>query len=437
MGAASGGEPMMGADSIDKLLQMGDDSRLATRRSLSVTTRTIRPAMQRSHALVPLAASLLALTATAQTGRTMKLMAPVVLGQTASMVIEHPPSIAGHQFAMAMCSPSYPGALPISIPGVAVGVMRLDPLAYGVLGLGVLDASGQSPALTFLVPNNPLLVGGSFDIQGADIDGAGLITLTDNDLEIEVAAPPPPSLNMVAIAPGTFQMGSPEPLLVAPYYNHPISQPVHAVTITRPFWMGKYEVTQAEYQAVMGSNPSSVPGANRPVDTLSWNQAVAYCLALSVLEAAAGRLPSGYEYRLPTEAEWEYCCRAGTTTEFAFGASLSCAQANHYSSGYCVPQSPWSGQTSAVGSYAANAWGLHDMHGNVVEWCLDSFDLSPNYPAGSIADPYVESGSLRVFRGGSWGNPSFGCRSAQRGGVIPGHAPDGIGFRVVCAPVLP
>jgi hypothetical protein len=113
---------------------------------------------------------------------------------------------------MAMCSPSYPGALPISIPGVVVGVLRLDPLAYGVLGVGVLDASGVSPALQFLVPNNPLLVGASFDVQGADVDGAGLITLTDNDLEIEVAAPPPASLNMVAIAAGTFQMGSPEPV---------------------------------------------------------------------------------------------------------------------------------------------------------------------------------------------------------------------------------
>ena len=94
--------------------------------------------MQRTLALVPLAASLLALSATAQTGRTMKLMAPVVLGQTASMVMEHSPSLAGRQFAMAMCSPSFPGALPVSIPGVAVGVMRLDPLAYGVLGIGVL-----------------------------------------------------------------------------------------------------------------------------------------------------------------------------------------------------------------------------------------------------------------------------------------------------------
>ncbi|MBL8738499.1 MAG: formylglycine-generating enzyme family protein [Planctomycetes bacterium] len=377
-------------------------------------------------------ASLLALSATAQTGRTMKLMAPVVLGQTASMVIQYPPSIAGHQFAMAMCSPSYPGALPISIPGVAEGVLLLDPLAYGVLGLGVLDASGQSPALTFVVPNNPLLVGGSFDIQGADIDGAGLITLTDNDLEIEVAAPPLASLNMVAIAAGTFQMGSPvTPLNVAPYFNQANAQPVHAVTITRPFWVGKYEVTQAEYQAVMGSQPFAFPGANRPVESVTWSEAVAYCDALTVQEAAAGRLPSGYEYRLPTEAEWEYCCRAGTTSEFNVGASLSCGQANFDGNTYysCV------GQTSAVGSYAANAWGLHDMHGNVWEWCLDSWDLSANYPAGPVFDPYVTSGTYGVIRGGGWHYISPGCRSACRGvnSRISRHLE--VGLRVVCAPV--
>ena len=280
----------------------------------------------------------------------MKLMAPVVLGQTASMVIEHPPSLAGHQFAMAMCSPSYPGSMSVTSPGVAEGVLLLDPLAYAVLGVGVLDASGQSPALTFLVPNDPLLVGASGDFQGADIDGAGLITLTDNELKLVVAAPPPASLNMVAIAPGTFQMGSPwTPLGVPPYYNAPMSQPVHAVTITQPFWMGKYEVTQAEYQALMGNNPSYFQGAaypngaNRPVETVTWVNAVAYCDALTVQESVAGRLPSGYEYRLPTEAEWEYCCRAGTTTEYHYGSTLVCGQASFGYSFHTFSSCPFTG----------------------------------------------------------------------------------------------
>ncbi|MFO1030006.1 MAG: formylglycine-generating enzyme family protein [Planctomycetota bacterium] len=385
--------------------------------------------------LVPLACSFVAATAVAQTGRTMKLMAPVVLDQTAVMVMEYPPSIAGHQFVMAMCSPSHPGALPVSIPGVAEGVLRLDPLAYGVLGVGVLDASGVSPVLQFLVPNNPLLVGASFDVQGADVDGAGLITLTENDLEIEVAAPPPASLNMVAIVEGTFLMGSPEPIGVAPYFNGANAQPVHPVTITRPFWIGKYEVTQAEYQAVMWSNPSNSVGANRPVEMVSWHQAVAYCDALTVQEAAAGRLPSGYEYRLPTEAEWEYCCRAGTTTEYHYGSTLLCGQAN-MSVSYHTSSSCSATGTTDVGSYAANVWGLHDMHGNVREWCLDGTAplSSATYPAGLVTDPYEAAGASKVVRGGSYLEPSFFCRSAWRNGYPPGFPGDRTGFRVVCAP---
>lgn len=392
--------------------------------------------MQRSLVFVPLVAALLALSATGQTGRTIKLMAPVVLGQTASMVIEHPPALAGHWFAMAMCSPTFAGALPNAIPG-ALGLLRLDPLAYAVLGVGVLDASGVSPALTFLMPNDPLLVGASGDFQGADVDGTGLITLTDNDLEIEVAAPPPASLNMVPIAPGTFQMGSPvTPLNVPPFYNQANAQPVHPVTITRPFWMGKYEVTQSEYQAVMGNNPSYwgaffPNSANMPVERVTWFNAVAYCDALTAQEAAAGRLPSGYEYRLPTEAEWEYCCRAGTTTEWNVGNSLDCAQANF--SG-CIFDPNAGPVPSLVGSYPANLWGLNDMHGNVGEWCRDSCDGSANYPAGSVSDPFVTSGPLRVLRSGSFTYSN--CRSAFRSWSGPGSNHFDVGFRVVCAPVL-
>ena len=241
--------------------------------------------------------------------------------------------------------------------------------------------------------------------------------------------------NMVPIAAGTFQMGSPvTPLGVAPYFNQPQSQPVHAVTITQPFWMGKYEVTQSEYQAVMGSNPSFFQGANRPVEQVTWNQAVAYCDALTVQEAAAGRLPSGYEYRLPTEAEWEYCCRAGTTTEFHYGSALVCSQAN-FAYSYHTSSSCSATGTAVVGSYAANAWGLHDMHGNVWEWCLDSWDGSANYPAGSVSDPYVTSGPGRVIRGGGWSIISNYCRSAFRYWLDPDFAYFFLGFRVVCAPV--
>ena len=159
---------------------------------------------------------------------------------------------------------------------------------------------------------------------------------------------------------------------------------------------------------------------------------MAYCAALTVQEAAAGRLPAGYQYRLPTEAEWEYCCRAGTTTAYNVGSSLSCGQANFYNGGYCVPP----GQTIVVGSYAANPWGLHDMHGNVWEWCLDWWDGSSNYPAGPVSDPYVTSGPFRIVRGGSWLYPSSYCRSGERFLFNPVLQNRILGFRVVLAPVL-
>ncbi|MBI5850662.1 MAG: formylglycine-generating enzyme family protein [Planctomycetes bacterium] len=246
---------------------------------------------------------------------------------------------------------------------------------------------------------------------------------------------------MVAIPPGTFLMGS-NAATGVPYFSIAWERPVHQVTISRPFCMGRYEVTQAEYQAVMGSNPSYFQGApypnsaNRPVEQVTWNDAMAYCAALTARESAAGRLPAGYQYRLPTEAEWEYCCRAGTTTEFHYGNSLVCGQASFWYSYHSLSSCNNSSSTGVVGGYTANAWGLHDMHGNVWEWCLDWGDGSANYPAGAVTDPYVFSGPLRVIRGGSWGNDSRYCRSAGRIGDNPSGGYLHLGFRVVLASVL-
>jgi formylglycine-generating enzyme required for sulfatase activity len=204
------------------------------------------------------------------------------------------------------------------------------------------------------------------------------------------------------------------------------------VTLSYTFWMGEKEVTQAQYQALMGTNPSNFPGANNPVETVTWNNAVAYCAALTTQQAALGNVPAGYQYRLPTEAEWEYACRAGTTTEFNTGAALFCNDAkfsySHHSNSSCNSSSHM-----PVGSYAPNAWGLYDMHGNVWEWCLDSV---ANYPAGAVTDPFVTGGPYRVIRGGSWGNDSCSCRSALRDYGSPGVTFSVIGFRVVLAPVL-
>ena len=140
-------------------------------------------------------------------------------------------------------------------------------------------------------------------------------------------------------------------------------------------------------------------------------------------------MPYGYQYRLPTEAEWEYVCRAGTTTEWSTGSSLVCGQANFFG---CGP-----GQTSVVGSYLSNPWGVFDAHGNVWEWCLDSSDGTANYPLAAVSDPYVPSGPWRVVRGSSWRNFPDTCRSAVRGYYShPSVTNNDVGFRVVLAPIL-
>ncbi len=236
---------------------------------------------------------------------------------------------------------------------------------------------------------------------------------------------------MVQIPAGTFSMGS-NAAGGAPYFGIANTRPVHSVTISQSFWMSETEITQAQYQAMMGSNPSYFSGANLPVEQVSWHDARAYCAALTAQEQAAGRVPPGMEYRLPTEAEWEYACRAGTTTEFNVGSSLLCGQAKFGYSNH-ADSSCNSNTLVNVGSYAANAFGLYDMHGNVWEWCLDSYS---GYSGAALTDPFMTGGSTRVLRGGSWLNLSSSCRSAYRADGSPGHSPRHIGFRLVLAPVL-
>jgi len=241
----------------------------------------------------------------------------------------------------------------------------------------------------------------------------------------------PTPAGTVAIPSGSFQMGS-NAASGPPYYGGSATQPVHPVTISYCYWMGQHEVTQAEYAALMGTNPSYFPGANKPVERVSWFNAQAYCVALTAQQSTLGNVPPGYQYRLPTEAEWEYACRAGTTTEFNVGSALFCNQAkfdySYHSNSYCSSNS-----TVPAGSYAPNAWGLHDMHGNVWEWCLDSYAA---YGGAPVTDPFVTGGPYRVFRGGSWYYFSSSCRSASRSNHDPGNTNYGVGFRVVLAPVL-
>ena len=379
------------------------------------------------------------------TGRMMQILAPAVLGQTATFGLTYPAAASGNPYAFLWCMPPFAGAQALSVPGFTVqGLLRVSPASSVTSYTGVLGTGG-SLAHSLVIPSDPSFFGMSWDLQSVDLAvSSSVVSLADNDLSLVVSYSPSQNLNLVSIVPGTFPMGSPA-LSGYPYYNQPEAQPVHSVTITRPFWIGRWEVTQSQYQTVMGSNPSYFQGtpnaASRPVEQVSWLDAVAYCDALTVQEAAAGRLPSGYEYRLPTEAEWEYCCRAGTATEFHYGPSLVCGQANFSYSYHTNITCSGSGGvlTSTVGSYASNAWGLLDMHGNVWEWCLDRWDGSANYPASAVSDPYVTGGSghLGVLRGGSWVHDSANCRAAFRFGANPGSGNIDIGFRVVCAPVLP
>ena len=234
---------------------------------------------------------------------------------------------------------------------------------------------------------------------------------------------------MVWIKPGTFTMGSPLDEKDRDLDEDPLTR----VILTGGFWMGKYEVTQREYEKVMGNNPSWFRGdPSRPVEQVSWDDAVAYCTRLTQTEFVAGRLPLGYHYRLPTEAEFEYACRAGTTTRFSFGDDLDYSQLGDY-----AWYSANSGATShPVGQKKPNLFGLYDIYGNVWEWCLDLYQ--DRYRGDTVTDPAgPATGITRVFRGGGSDIAAKYCRSAFRNNVLPSRRDNFIGFRVVLATASP
>jgi len=197
-------------------------------------------------------------------------------------------------------------------------------------------------------------------------------------------------------------------------------KPAHLVTLTQPFYMGKYTVTQEQYTAMMGNNPSFNKGAQLPVEQVSWDDATAFCNKLT------GKLQDkALEVRLPTEAQWEYACRAGTRTRFYSGDldnDMDSVGWYNYNSGRT---------THPVGLKKPNAFGLYDMHGNVWQWCEDVW--SEHYEALQAMDPVNEQGANRVLRGGCWSDNPRDCRSANREGEIPEVRYASNGFRVVVA----
>ncbi len=219
-------------------------------------------------------------------------------------------------------------------------------------------------------------------------------------------------MEFVLVQPGEFMMGS-----ARAEAGHEVGEgPQHQVRITRGFYMGAHEVTQEQYAKVMGKNPSKFSGAENPVEQVSWHDAVEFCARLS---------KEGRTYRLPTEAEWEYACRAGSTTAYCYGDDPG--QLGEYA-WYVVNSDE---KTHEVGLKQPNAWGLHDVHGNVWEWCQDWFGDYERSPAEDPAGP--TSGTYRVVRGGSWFDYPLPLRSASRGRDSPSNRPEDHGFRVVCA----
>jgi len=248
------------------------------------------------------------------------------------------------------------------------------------------------------------------------------------------------TMKLVLVPAGKFMMGSTQDqqdaakkeLAKAGIPDADLSDegPQREVTISKPFYLGVYEVTQAQYEQIMGKNPSNFKDAKNPVETVSWDEAVEFCKKLSE--------KTGKKVHLPTEAQWEYACRAGSKTMFSFGDDV--AELHKYGN-YCDKSNtlgvPWQDKahddghdkTAPVGSFKANAFGLYDMHGNVWEWCADGYQDS--YKGLEDKDPPgPKDGTLRVLRGGGWfGTPVF-CRSANRIRNVPGFRFSLIGLRV-------
>ncbi len=251
-------------------------------------------------------------------------------------------------------------------------------------------------------------------------------------------------MKLARIPAGKFMMGSPrtEP-------DRESKEVQHAVAITKPFHIGVYEVTQAEFAEVMKApdyrnratfQTSPNGGPNHPMENVEWTAAKEFCKRLS---ARSEEIAAGRSYRLPSEAEWEYACRAGAATAFHFGDRASARQANfngNYATGGGEP-GPYVRRTAPVGSYAPNAFGLYDMHGNVAEWCADFYDAAyysdspdenPLGPPFGVVPTDFDGHHFVVVRGGSWIDDAAACRSACRAKAMPATQYRIIGFRVVC-----
>lgn len=235
------------------------------------------------------------------------------------------------------------------------------------------------------------------------------------------------SIDLVRIAPGTFMMGSPES-----EDGRDDDEKQHEVSLKDPFWLSETPVTQKQWKSLMGRNPSRFAGDDLPVVNVSWDDAVKFCKKLN--DKFKKMLPGGFHFALPTEAQWEYACRAGASTAFCYGDASDMEKMNCNGDYPCGGGEPGKNMKKAmpVKHYPANTWGIFSMHGNVFEWCRDVYE--ENY-AQNPESLRGNNGITRVIRGGSWDTGAAYCRAARRDYASPDDQYDFVGFRVALVPV--
>jgi formylglycine-generating enzyme required for sulfatase activity len=229
-------------------------------------------------------------------------------------------------------------------------------------------------------------------------------------------------MEMIYVAPGSFMMGSP-----STEEGRFVDEIPCRVTLTKGYWLGKYEVTQVQWMSVMSNNPSYFKGDEKPVENVTWEECQNFIKKVNKYAECGARLP--------TEAEWEYACRAGTTTPYSWGYTLNGDRANcdgNFPYG-TTRNGPYRESTVRVGSYSQNNWGFCDMHGNVYEWCMDWYG---SYSSKDKSDPIGSvSGEYRVVRGGGWNDFARRCRSSDRGWSCPDLRYNYVGLRLACSEV--
>ena len=287
----------------------------------------------------------------------------------------------------------------------------------------ILAPKGEDPKVSPLTDEEKQAIQEAVNKAREKADQVELETLKDGLGFKNHVVPSAANLEMIWVEPGSFMMGSP-----ATEEGRNENERQHQVTLTKGFYLGKYEVTQSEYELILGGNPSKSRAKKQPVERVSWRKgntgpgAMGFCQKVTELEKAAGRLPEGWAYTLPTEAEWEYACRAGTTTAYWWGDEVNTSLVNYKESGFGKPVN--------VGQYPPNPWGFHDMHGNVWEWVADTL---AEYPAGPVTDPTGPAdgtGGGAIRRGGSFYWDANELRSAMRHSHSHHHFRWYLGFRL-------